>query len=345
MDEQTLHALLAKGAQHKASDVLLKVGQPPGFRVGGDLHYMQADKLKPAQTQRLAEIVLSQSRWQGPVTELREYDCSYAVQGVGRYRCNVFRQRGSLALALRAIPLNIPSFDQLHMPQAVRNFSELDRGLVLVVGATGSGKSSTLAAVIGAMNQTRRLHIVTIEDPVEFIHQDALSSVSQREVGIDTVSFASALRSALRQDPDIILVGEIRDEETMDIALRASETGHLVLSTLHTQDVARTVARVLSLCGNLDPQETRERFADALKGICAQRLVPRAEGGMIAVCEVLVNTGTARESLRKPEGNLPLKDVMERGVHPYGMQTFEMHLKELVKTGQITVETARAALA
>jgi twitching motility protein PilT len=345
MDEQTLHALLAKGAQHKASDVLLKVGQPPGFRVGGDLHYMQADKLKPAQTQRLAEIVLSQSRWQGPVTELREYDCSYMVPGVGRYRCNVFRQRGSLALALRSIPLNIPSFDQLHLPQAVRSFAELDRGLVLVVGATGSGKSSTLAAVIGEMNQTRRLHIVTIEDPVEFIHQDALSSVSQREVGIDTVSFAAALRAALRQDPDIILVGEIRDEETMDIALRASETGHLVLSTLHTQDVARTVARVLSLCGNLDPQETRERFADALKGICAQRLVSRADGGMIAVCEVLVNTGTARESLRKPEGNLPLKDVMERGVHPYGMQTFEMHLKEMVKAGQITVEVARANLA
>jgi len=344
MDEQTLHALLAKGVQHKASDILLKVGQPPGFRVGGDLHYMQADRLKATQTQRLAEIVLSQSRWTGPVTDLREFDCSYSVPGVGRYRCNVFRQRGSIAIALRAIPIVIPTFDQLQVPQAVRNFAELDRGLVLVVGATGSGKSSTLASVIGEMNQTRRLHIVTIEDPVEFIHQDALSSLSQREVGQDTASFASALRAALRQDPDVILVGEIRDEETMDIALRASETGHLVLSTLHTQDVTRTVARVLSLCGNLDPKETRERFADALKGICAQRLVPKTEGGMVAVCEVLVNTGTARESIRKPEGNLPLKDVLERGVHPYGMQTFEMHLKELVRAGKITVETARGAM-
>ena len=344
MDEQTLHALLAKGAQHKASDVLLKVGQPPGFRVGGDLHYMQADKLKPAQTQRLAEIVLSQSRWEGPVDTLREFDCSYSVPGVGRYRVNVFRQRGSLALSLRSIPMNIPTFDQLKLPQAIRNFADLERGLVLVVGATGSGKSSTLASVIGAMNQNHRMHIVTVEDPIEFIHQDALSSVSQREVGMDTASFASALRAALRQDPDVILVGEIRDEETMDIALRASETGHLVLSTLHTQDVQRTVARVLSLCGNMDPQETRERFADALKGIVAQRLVPRIEGGMVAVCEILVNTGTARETLRQPSGNLPLKDVMERGVHPYGMQTFEMHLKELVKAGQITVETARACL-
>jgi twitching motility protein PilT len=344
MDEQTFHALLAKGAQHKASDVLLKVGQPPAFRVSGDLHYMQADKLKPAQTQRLAEIVLSQSRFTGQITDLREYDCSYSVPGVGRYRVNIFRQRSSIALALRSIPLNIPGFDQLGTPAAVRAFSELERGLVLVVGATGSGKSSTLAAVIGAMNQNSRRHIVTIEDPIEFIHTDALSSVSQREVGQDTTSFGSALRAALRQDPDVILVGEIRDEETMDIALRASETGHLVLSTLHTQDVTRTVARVLSLCANLDPRETRERFGDALRGICAQRLAPKIEGGMVAVCEILVNTATSRESIKRPEGSLPLKDVMERGVHPYGMQTFEMHLKELVRQGLISVETARATL-
>jgi twitching motility protein PilT len=243
---------------------------------------------------------------------------------------------------MRAIPLNVPTFEQLGTPPAVRAISELERGLVLVVGATGSGKSSTLAAVLGAMNHNSRRHIVTIEDPIEFIHTDALSSVSQREVGQDTTSFASALRAALRQDPDVILVGEIRDEETMDIALRASETGHLVLSTLHTQDVTRTIARVLSLCK--DPKETRERLGDALKGVCAQRLIPRVDGGMVAACEILVNTATARESIKKPEGNLPLKDVMERGVHPYGMQTFEMHLKELVRGGLISVETARASL-
>jgi twitching motility protein PilT len=305
---------------------------------------MQADKLRPQQTQRLAEIVLSQSRFSGSVADLREYDCSYTVQGVGRYRVNVFRQRQSIALSMRSIPMNIPTFDQLGTPPAVRAFSELERGLVLVVGATGSGKSSTLAAVLGAMNQNSRRHIVTIEDPIEFIHTDALSSVSQREVGQDTTSFASALRAALRQDPDVILVGEIRDEETMDIALRAAETGHLVLSTLHTQDVTRTIARVLSLCEKNDPRETRERLGDALKGVCAQRLIPRVDGGMVAACEVLVNTATARESIKKPEGNLPLKDVMERGVHPYGMQTFEMHLKELVRAGVISVEIARATL-
>jgi len=344
MDEQTFHALLAKGAQHKASDVLLKVGQPPAFRVGGELHYMNADKLRAAQTQRLAEIVLSQTRYTGSITDLREYDCSYGVQGVGRYRVNIFRQRQSLALAMRAISHAIPTFDQLATPAAVRNFADLERGLVLVVGAAGNGKSSTLAALLGEMNRSRRLHIVTIEDPIEFIHTDALSSISQREVGLDTESFSSALRAALRQDPDVILMGEIRDEETMDIALKAAETGHLVLSSLHTPDVARTVGRVVSLCGSQEPQEVRDRLADSLRGIVAQRLLPRSDGGMVAAVEVLVNTLTARESIKKPEGNLPLKDVMERGVHPYGMQSFEMHIKELARSGIISMETARSTL-
>lgn len=344
MDEQTFHSLLAKGAQHKASDVLLKVGQPPALRVGGDLYYMQAEKLSPQNTQQVAEIVLAKSRYQGALADLKEYDCSYSVAGVGRYRVNVFRQRQSLALAMRSIPLSVPTFEQLGTPMAVRGFAGLERGLVLVVGAAGNGKSSTLAALIGEMNRTRRLHIVTIEDPIEFIHADALSSISQREVGLDTNSFASALRAALRQDPDVILVGEIRDQETMEIALKAAETGHLVLSTLHTPDVARTVGRVLSLLGMKEAQETRERFADALKGVVAQRLVPRVEGGMAAAIEVLVNTPTARESLRRPENNLPLKEVMERGIHPYGMQTFEMHLKDLVRAGVVSIETARQTL-
>jgi twitching motility protein PilT len=344
MDEQTFHSLLAKGAQHKASDVLLKVGQPPALRVGGDLYYMQAEKLGPQNTQQVAEIVLAKTRFQGSVADLKEYDCSYAVPGVGRYRVNIFRQRQSLALAMRSIPLNVPTFEQLQTPQAVRNFATLERGLVLVVGAAGNGKSSTLAAILGEMNRARRLHIVTIEDPIEFLHTDALSSISQREVGLDTNSFASALRAALRQDPDVILVGEIRDQETMEIALKAAETGHLVLSTLHTPDVTRTVGRVLSLLGMKEAQETRERFADALKGVVAQRLVPKIEGGMAAAVEVLVNTPTARESLKRPENNLPLKEVMERGVHPYGMQTFEMHLKELLRSNVISIETARQHL-
>jgi twitching motility protein PilT len=217
--------------------------------------------------------------------------------------------------------------------------------MILVCGAAGNGKSSTLAAMIGHLNQVRRCHVVTIEDPIEFIHQDGTSLISQREVGLDTSDFASALRAALRQSPDAILVGEIRDEETMDIGLKAAETGHLLLSTLHTPDVARTVGRVLALLGDRDPTETRERLADNLKGIIAQRLLPRADGqGLVLAAEVLVVTGTARESIRKPEGNVPLKDIMERGRHPYGMQTFEMSLRELVKDGLLDVEVARQAM-
>ncbi|MEM6956327.1 MAG: PilT/PilU family type 4a pilus ATPase [Myxococcota bacterium] len=345
MDEATLLALLKKGAQYKASDVLLKVGQPPAFRVTGELHYLQGDKLRPEQTMALADIILRRSRFRGSIDELLEYDTSYGAEGIGRYRVNVYRQRGTVAVALRAIPLKVPAFAELRLPASIQTLAEQERGMILCVGAAGNGKSTTLAAMVNHINQTRRAHVVTIEDPIEYIHSDQLASVSQREVGLDTPSFASALRAALRQDPDVILVGEIRDEETMDIALKAAETGHMVLSTLHTPDVSRTIGRVLALAGGGEETSTRERFADNLKGIIAQRLLPRTGGqGRVVAVEVLVMTGTARETIRRPEGNLPLKDVMERGVHPYGMQTFEMALKDLLQHGLIDVETARAAM-
>jgi len=345
MDEATLLALLKKGQQYQASDVLLKVGQPPAFRVNGDLHYLQGDKLKPEQTRGLAELILERSRYKGSLEDLLEYDTSYGATGVGRYRCNVYRQRGTLAIALRAIPLRIPNFEELRLPSAVQALAQNERGMILVVGAAGNGKSTSLAAMVHHINTTRRVHIVTIEDPIEYMHPDQLASVSQREIGLDTPDFATALRASLRQDPDVILVGEIRDEETMDIALKAAETGHLVLSTLHTPDVARTVGRILNLASGSDPKEIRERLSDNLKGIVAQRLLPRVDGqGRVVAVEVLVMTGTARESIKSPDNNLPLKDVMERGVHPYGMQNFEMALKELVQQGLIDVETARAAM-
>jgi twitching motility protein PilT len=345
MDEHIFHGLLQKGIQHHASDVLFKVGQPPAFRIGGELHYLQGDKLRPEHTAAVAQIILAHSRYKGTLEDLQQYDTAYGMPHIGRYRVNVYRQRGTLAIAMRSIPLRIPTFEELGLPPVVQTLATLERGMILVCGAAGNGKSSTLAAMIGHVNRTARVHVVTIEDPIEFLHQDDLASISQREIGLDTPDFATGLRAALRQDPDVILVGEVRDEETMDIALKAAETGHLLLSTLHTPDVARTVGRVLSLAGEKNVQETRERFADNLKAIIAQRLLPRADGlGLVLACEVLVVTGTARESIRKPEGNLPLKDVMERGVHPYGMQTFEMHLRELVRVGAITVDTARAAM-
>lgn len=344
MDEATLQALLAKGKQYSASDVLLKVGQPPAFRVGGELHYLQGDRLNPEQTKRFAEIILMHSRYEGTVDALQQFDCSYGVSGLGRFRVNVYRQRDTIAMAMRSIPMKIPSFEELKLPPSVKMLAEIERGLILVVGAAGNGKSSTLASVVGHINRSRRCHVVTVEDPIEFVHRDELSSISQREIGLDTKDFATALRAALRQDPDVILVGEIRDEETMDIALKAAETGHLVLSTLHTPDVQRTMGRVLSLAGTADSQDVRERFADNLKGIVAQRLLPSLQGGRVLAAEVLVVTGTARESIRNPKNNLPLKDVMERGVHPYGMQTFDMAVGALAKMGMISPEVAKAAL-
>jgi len=345
MDEATLHGLLKRGAKYAASDALFKVGQPPAFRVQGSLHYLKGDPLTAAQTRDLAQLILAESSFSGEIDELTEFDTAYEVEGIGRYRVNVFRQRGSLAIALRNIPLDVPRFDDLGCTRVARELAELDRGLVLVVGAAGNGKSSTLAAMIGHINRRRRVHVITVEDPIEFLHDDNLATISQREIGLDTPSFAVALRAALRQDPDVILVGEIRDEETMDIALKASETGHLVLSTLHTPDVSRTVGRVLALCGDSDAQETRERFADNLKGILAQRLLPAKDGeSRVLAQEVFVMTGTAREAIRNPSGSMSIKDVMERGAHPYGMRTFQMHVRMLLEDGKLDAEVARQAL-
>ena len=345
-NEEFFQQILVKAVAANASDVHLKCGQPPGARIRGDMVYFKTDRLKPEDTEAMARHVIRDPDVRRNLANVKEHDSSYAVRGAGRFRVNVYRQRGTLAVVMRAIPQVIPSFDQLGLPPACKAFTEKDRGLVLVVGAAGNGKSSTLAAMIGEMNRTRALHIVTVEDPIEFLHEDGSSSVSQREVGIDTGNFATALRAALRQDPDVILVGEIRDEETMDIALKAAETGHLVLSTLHTPDVARTVGRMLALAPNADVHELRERIGDNLQGIVAQRLLPRKDGaGLVLAAEVLVCSGTVREAIKKPEQNPSLKDCMEKGVHPYGMQTFEMHIKQLVAQGLMDKEIARAAIA
>jgi twitching motility protein PilT len=346
--EAFLQQILAKAVAARASDVHLKVGQPPGARVRGALVYFRSEPLRPEDTEHLARHVIKAPEIRESLDRLREHDCAYDAEGVGRFRVNVYRQRGTLALVMRAIPFQIPTFEELGAPEAAITLAEKERGLVLVVGAAGNGKSSTLAAMIAHLNHTQPLHIVTIEDPVEFLHVDDKSSISQREVGIDTPSFAGALRAALRQDPDVILVGEIRDEETMDIALKAAETGHLVLSTLHTPDVQRTVGRMLALAPSVQQGgsegELRDRIADNLQGIIAQRLLPRKDGaGLALAAEVLVATGTVREAIKRPEHNPPLKDLMEKGVHPYGMQTFEMHLKTLVQAGILDKEVARAA--
>jgi twitching motility protein PilT len=340
--EPFLHQLLGKALAAGASDVHLKVGQPPGARVRGDMVYFRVDKIRADDTDAVARIIIGDKPIADRLPELNEYDTSYAVPDLGRFRVNIYRQRGSLALVMRSIPIKIPTFEGLGLPVALRGMAELDRGMVLVVGAAGNGKSSTLAAMIGHINANFPKHVVTIEDPIEFLHQDDRSSVSQREVGLDTDTFANALRAALRQDPDVIQLGEVRDLETMEIALQAAETGHLVLSTLHTPDVARTLNRMLSLSKN--PVDVRDRLADCLQGIVAQRLVPRRDGaGLALAAEVLVVTGTVRESLKRPDSNPTLKELMEKGVTPYGMQTFDMHLRQLAAQGVIAKEVAKSS--
>jgi twitching motility protein PilT len=344
--ESYFHQLLGKAIAARARDVHLKAGQPPGARVRGELVFFRLEPIRPEDTEAVAHHLIADESVLRDLAALREYDGSYDAPGIGRFRVNVYRQRGTLAVVMRFIPLDVPTLEQLGAPPACKVLAEKDRGLVLCVGAAGSGKSSTLAAMLSHMNHNFARHIVTIEDPIEYLHKDDKSSISQREIGQDTKSFASALRAALRQDPDVILVGEIRDTETMEIALKAAETGHLVLSTLHTPDVFRTVNRMISLSeGIAKPEELRDRIGDALQGIVAQRLLTRADGqGMVLAAEVLVASGSVRETIKRPLGNPPLKELMEGGQHPYGMQTFEMHLKTLVQSGVIDRETARAAV-
>lgn len=343
--EQYLHQLLTKAVAAGARDVHLKVGQPPGARVRDALVYFRLDRIRPVDTEAVARHLISDPIIRNDLSRVTEYDTSYAVDGVGRFRVNIYRQRGSLAIVMRVIPAQVPTLEQLGAPQACFKLAEKDRGLVLVVGAAGNGKSTTIAAMVHWMNQTMSRHIVTIEDPVEYLHTDNRCSVSQREVGFDTTSFATALRAALRQDPDVIQVGEIRDRETMEIALKAAETGHLVLSTLHTSDVARTINRVIALVEG-DAEEVRDRLGDALQGIVAQRLLPRADGaGMALAAEVLITTGSVRESIKRPVGSPSLKELMEGGQAMYGMQTFEFALRELVRQGVVDRDVARSAVA
>ena len=344
-DEKFFHNLLSKAVAGKASDVHIKVGQPPGARIRGEMIYFRTERITADDGAAVARLVITNDEVRGKLDELKEYDTSYTAAGIGRFRVNVYRQRGTLAVVMRFIPSDIPEMETLGLPMPVtRELAERNNGMVLVVGAAGNGKSTSVASMVAHLNGTRALHIVTVEDPIEFLHSDQMSSISQREVGLDTASFAAALRAALRQDPDVIFVGEIRDEETMEIALKAAETGHLVMATLHTSDAVRTVNRMLALMRG-DAQENRMRVASCLQGIIAQRLLPRADGnGVILASEVLVASTSVKESIRRPENNPPLKALMEKGAHPYGMKTFQISVAKLLEQGFIDEQTANEAL-
>ncbi|MBW3570330.1 MAG: type IV pilus twitching motility protein PilT [Gemmatimonadetes bacterium] len=323
-----------------ASDLHLKVGRPPVLRINGELNDTRLAVLRPEDLKRCAEQTLS-PRQREEFAERKEIDFAIGVQGLGRFRANIFQQRGTYGMAFRAIPFEVPTLQSLDLPPVIEQVALSPRGLVLVTGVTGSGKSTTLAAVVRHLNERRPVNIVTVEDPIEFLHRDAKAIVSQREVGSDTHSFHDALRHVLRQDPDVIMLGEIRDRPSMETVLKAADTGHLVLSTLHTTDAAQTIGRIISFFPPHQHQEIRGMLANALRAVVSLRLIPRADRpGRVPAAEVLVNTAAIAQFIRTGDESQSIPDLIAEGQVQYGMQTFDQSLLELYRRGWISYEWA-----
>jgi twitching motility protein PilT len=330
----------------RISDLIFSPGRPPQVELTGDLQPIPIpglESLKPPQIKAMADLMLAGNEQGSETLEKRgSADISYSVPGLCRFRVNIFRQRGTYAIVMRVIPTTPPNWHDLNLPQGVRTVAELKNGLVLVTGPTGSGKSTTLAAVIDLINTTRKYHIVTIEDPIEFIHEHKLSTIHQRELHSDTPDFASALRAALRQAPKVILVGEMRDRETIEVALEAAETGHLVLSTLHTIDAAKTIDRIIGVFPKVEEAAIRTRLAQSFRRIISQRLMPKVGGGRIAAIEILASNSRTREYIEKGEKDgRSIVDAMQDG-EMEGMQTFDAELEKLIRGGLVKRETALA---
>jgi twitching motility protein PilT len=333
--------LLRVATSNGASDLHLKVGAFPVMRIGGELHTIDdAPRLRPEDTLDMAFAIMS-NRQKQRFKEASEVDIAYGVSGLGRFRANIFQQRGSVSIVLRVIPDNPKGISELGLPPVIDRIADEQRGLILVTGATGSGKSTTLAAMLDRINATRSGHIVTIEDPIEFLHPDKKAFVTQREVDVDTRSFAEALRGALRQDPDVILVGEMRDYETIETALTAAETGHLVLSTLHTLDATETVTRIVSSFPSHQQKSVRLQLAGILKAVISMRLVRAARGpGRVPAVEVMVSTGLIRDYIINEEKSSLIREAIAAGTSQYGMQTFDQSLFHLFQSGLISLEEA-----
>jgi len=335
-----VNAALRELVDKEGSDLHLKADSAPLYRVNGDLTLdSSAVVLSRDDTEQALRALLSDEAKLEEFAQEHEVDFSYEIQDVARFRINAFQQRGLTSLVCRAIPHRISTIEELSLPTVVRELAEEERGIVLLTGTTGSGKSTTLAAMIDHMNHTMSKHIVTIEDPIEFVHTDKRSSINQREVGMDTASFKRALRRVLRQDPDVILVGEMRDEETVQTALSAAETGHLVLSTIHTVDATESINRMLDFFPPHQHSQARSMIAGTIKGVISQRLVPGADGGRVAVCEILRMTGRVRDMIMDPSQTGKLVEVITSGGY-YGMQTFDQALYGHVKAGRVTFEDA-----
>ncbi|MBE2939171.1 type IV pilus twitching motility protein PilT [Anoxybacillus flavithermus] len=340
--KQKIDAMLRAAFELKASDIHVTVGIPPIFRINGDLKRYGQDVLSPTDTEQMAKAIVPEHMWTRFETD-GELDLSYSLSGVSRFRVNVFKQRGCISLAIRIVPTKIPSLEELQLPDVLKKMVTKPQGLILVTGPTGSGKSTTLAAMIDYMNKTMRKHIITLEDPIEYVHKHDSCIIDQREVGTDTSSFANGLRAALRQDPDVILVGEMRDLETIQTAVTAAETGHLVFGTLHTSSAPATIDRIIDVFPPEQQGQIRIQLATVLVSIISQRLFPRAQkNGRIAATEILINNAAVANLIRNGKTH-QIPSIMQTS-RALGMHTLETSIKELVEQGLIARETVEPYL-
>jgi twitching motility protein PilT len=338
--EKIIQAAVERGA----SDLHIKAGDMFRARIDGKLVPLTKQRLTPEQTKQIALRFIPNEEDRARIDKIQDYDCSWGAPGVGRFRINILKQRSSFMIVMRVIPFEVPSFEKLHLPPVLAKVASAERGMVLVTGVTGSGKSSTLAAVVNYINTNAQKHIVTLENPIEFLHRDINCSLTQREIGTDTESFRTGLRAALRQDPDVVLIGEMRDTETIDTAMKAAETGHLLLSTLHTPDAVTTVSRIIAMFPPEEQGMVRARLADALHAVVSQRLLPRKDGhGRAAALEVMIVTSSIRDLILDPERTPEIKEFIAEGREQYGMQTFDQHMMDLVADDSVDFDTAKTA--
>jgi len=338
--EQIIKAAIDRGA----SDLHIKAGDVFRARIDGKLVPLTKQRLTPDQTKAIALHLIPNDEDRLRLEWLRDYDCSWGMPGVGRFRVSILRQRSSFMIVMRVIPFDVPTFETLKLPPTLATVSSAERGMILVTGVSGSGKSSTMAAIVNHLNQTQHKHVITLENPIEFLHRDINCSVTQREIGVDTDDFHAGLRAALRQDPDVLLIGEMRDTETLSTAMKAAETGHLVISTLDTPDAVSTVQRVVAMFPVAEQESARLRLAETLQAVVSQRLLPRADGhGRVPVVEILICTATVRDLIKDPDRTSQLHDYIRIARDQYGMQTFDQHLLDLVADGVVASEPALAA--